>query len=198
MIIIDYDKTVTKSDSIYLLYRSAFYYFDNRFKVVDYLYFVYFAVLSKANYITNAQFKEAIFQRIFRNRSQKDIEKFLNAVAKEESHISNLNVAGILLREMGPKLGDDIIIVTASPESYVARLLPHYQVIGTQFLFSRGDFKSLLVNCYGDEKVELLKKNKIYKWEVALSDSMSDIKLFDLATKRGYLVNGKQGVEKFK
>ncbi len=194
MIIVDFDKTITKSDSIFMLYRVAYRYFGIRFRFLGYLYFFFYALLNKLNIITNAQFKNVIFKKIFANRLEVEVKQFFKVAACQQSHINNLNVSGFLLLKLGPNVAQKVIIVTASPEIYVSYLLPQYKVIGTRFLFVDGQFNSVLTNCHAGNKVELLYKSGIFKWDIAFSDNMSDINLLKLSKECGYLVSGRQGV----
>ncbi len=180
----DFDGTLTKSDS---LKHFIFWYFNWPNLLVKTLwftpYFFYYRLLLGDNSIAKeklfAIFWGGVSEAIFNEKCSKFANEILPKQIKKQA---------FRRLEWHLNQGDDVFVVSASVENYLAPLTQNWgvQLIGTKLSVENnaitGKFKGK--NCYGDEKssrihnaVNLKKYEKIY----AYGDSKGDQEMLELA-----------------
>lgn len=179
-IIFDFDKTLTKLDSI-----TLFTFFIWRRKYVDILVIVKLLFLSLKyafKMLDNTDFKSSYFRslKVHRNEINLWFDEYF------ESHLfkGNLNMSAIFLSLTND---DNIVVVTASPAYYVSKVFPHIRVIGGELLFDKSGLCCGYQNCFGDSKSTILLSKNI-NVDYVFTDSKSDMPLIKICKKEAFLV----------
>jgi phosphoserine phosphatase len=179
-IILDFDKTLTKRDSL-----TLFTLFLWRGKYVD-IYTIVKLLFLSAKYvlkkIDNNEFKNSYFLLL---QVQKDeIYRWFDEYLESHLFKKNLNISANILSLQSD---NKIVVVTASPAYYVSKVFPKINVIGGELLFDKSDFCCGYKNCYADSKVaNLLSKNVVVDY--VFTDSTSDMPLIKVCKKKAFIV----------
>ena len=183
MVIFDFDKTLINKDTLFGFYRCV--HGDNMLFKVKRVLLIFAAILYKLKFIDNDKLKSFGIGLFLKGKSLKEISK-LSAVYADSLQLNKIYY-DVFLKI--PK--NERIIISASPEVYLAKVFPDEKVIGTTFKYKNGFLKGLEFNCYGKRKLEKLFLlypdvyiNKVY------SDSMSDKPLFEKSKKYYIIKNG--------
>ena len=179
-IIIDFDKTLTKRDSL-----TLFTFFMWREKYVD-IYIIVRLLLLSVKYvlktIDNNQFKNSYFRLL--QVQKKEIYRWFDEYLESQIFKKNLNMSATILSLLSD---NEIVVVTASPTYYVSKVFPTINVIGGELIFDDSDFCCGYENCYADSKVaNLSSKNVVVDY--VFTDSTSDMPLIKVCKKEAFLV----------
>ena len=173
----DFDKTLTIEDT-FIPFLGFMLKALNRSRA-RLILVVLFAFLYKLKIISNEQFKNISIKATICNV---DLEK-IDVYAKlfSESKIINLSSHGIYLSE---NKKDDAIIITGALEIYAKYFFTKYFVIGSKlYVDHNGYVKGLKFNCFGANKVTVLKFYGLRTVDTLYTDSMSDLPLMQIADK---------------
>ena len=139
---------------------------------------------------SNQRTKERLLHNCFGQMTEEEFNTFCQSFANSHRHI--------LRKELYDKLveakanGDEVVVVTASPENWVSRLVPEFKVLGTKMEFNpRFTGRFLTPNCYAQEKVNRileaypkLKTARSFYHVTAFGDSRGDKEMFEFADER--------------
>lgn len=146
----DFDGTLTTKDSmmeIILFQRGKRGLFTALLRILPWI------ALMLLHLYSNQKTKEKLLFHCFGRMKEEDFDAFCRRFADTNRHILRLNLYAKLLK--AKREGAEVVVVTASPEKWVARLVPDFKVLGTQLQFSEKGMERhfLTKNCYGKEKV---------------------------------------------
>ncbi len=146
----DFDGTLTTKDSmmeIILFQRGKRGLFTALLRILPWI------ALMLLHLYSNQKTKEKLLHHCFGKMKEKDFDTFCQRFADTHRHILRQNLYEKLLK--AKREGAEVVVVTASPEKWVARLVPDFKVLGTQLQFSEKGMERhfLTKNCYGKEKV---------------------------------------------
>lgn len=173
----DFDKTLTYRDTtmIFLFHCCNI----SKNSNIKKLLIIFFAVLHKVRLINNDNFKSLSYGLVFKRKNKQMIVD-----ASKEFVKKNYDLLNLLGKRVSRNTEKQNYIVTASPQIYVQMYFKNMPVIGTTFLFDPDDYyRSIEVNCYGNNKVKALVKNKIYKIDEFYTDSFSDRPVMEISKK---------------
>ena len=139
---------------------------------------------------SNQRTKERLLHNCFGQMTEEEFNAFCQSFANSHRHI--------LRKELYDKLveakanGDEVVVVTASPENWVSRLVPEFKVLGTKMEFNpRFTGRFLTPNCYAQEKVNRileaypkLKTARSFYHVTAFGDSRGDKEMLEFADER--------------
>jgi phosphoserine phosphatase len=122
--------------------------------------------------------------------TEEEFNAFCQRFADSHRHILRKDLYDRLME--AKKNGNEVVVVTASPENWVSRLVPEFKVLGTKMEFNpcfTGRF--LTPNCYAQEKVnrileaypELKTDGNRYR-VTAFGDSRGDKEMLEFADER--------------
>ncbi len=186
IIIIDFDKTLFKKDS---LIEFCKYIFKKKpLQMWSIIPQVFATLLYLFKLIDTKKYKE-LFLLYLHGINEQELTSF----AKEfwaNTGMENFNSS---ITSLFNKKDFRIICISASPEIYLSPITEVYQIelIGTKIAFSKNTYKIIGENCKGEEKVKRLKKYlnaETIDIEESYSDSITDLPLFKLS-KKAYLVD---------
>lgn len=141
---------------------------------------------------SNQRTKERLLGICFGSMSEEEFNDFCKKFADRHRHILRNSLYDKLVEAQ--KNGDEVVVVTASPENWVSRLVPEFHVLGTRMEFN-GRFTGhfLTPNNYGGEKVNRvledypeLKENRKDYYVVAYGDSKGDRQMLEFADEPHY------------
>jgi HAD superfamily hydrolase (TIGR01490 family) len=151
--------------------------------------------------VTAAQIKErvliAVLGGVGRDEVRRYTDEFLDRLI-----LKGMSTRGLEVLEEHRKLGDILVLLSASPDIYVRQLgqrLGFHEVICTEVKWNGEQFSGELsgLNIKGEEKVQCflaLRKRCAETVVVAYADNMSDLPLLR-AVDVGVLVNGSKKVQ---
>lgn len=178
MNVYDFDGTLYLGDSSIDFYKFCF---KKKKKCLLILpKFLFFTFLYFIKVVEKEKIKSVFFSYL---KFFKDINELVDYFWQE--NIKKIN------NELIKNINKKDYIISASPEFLINGLKKYYDfnLIATIVNEKNGNLKSK--NCYGQEKVNRLKKKKIYRVEKVYSDSMSDYPLM-LIAKDAYIVKNKK------
>lgn len=101
---------------------------------------------------SNQRTKERLLHNCFGKMTEEEFNVFCQDFADRHRHILRKSLYDKLMEYQ--RQGHEVVVVTASPENWVSRLVPEFKVLGTKMEFSpRFTGRFLTPNCYGQEKV---------------------------------------------
>lgn len=139
---------------------------------------------------SNQRTKERLLHNCFGRMTEDEFNAFCQRFADNHRHILRKSLYDKLVQAQ--QHGDEVVVVTASPENWVSRLVPEFKVLGTKMAFSpcfSGRF--LTPNCYAQEKVnriltaypELVADRSSYH-VIAFGDSRGDSEMLEFADEK--------------
>lgn len=147
----DFDGTLTTKDSmmeiiVYQRGRSGL--------IIALLSILPWLMLMFLHLYPNQKTKEKLLKRCFGNMTEGEFDAFCQRFADAHRHILRNDLYQKLLQAKAE--GDEVVVVTASPENWVSRLVPDFKVLGTRMEFDEKGFTGHFFtrNCYGKEKVK--------------------------------------------
>lgn len=186
MVAFDFDKTLTKKDTLFGFYKAAHgsgWLFEVKRTVL-----LGFAAAYKLKLLSNTALKQAGIWLFLRGKGKREIEE----VAKEYARTVEWNAVyrdHFLIQPEGQR-----VVVSASFEEYLRPLFPDTVFFGSKLRYNKGRVAGLERNLYGKTKVEVLQECGYHSFEAVYSDSKVDTPLFGLGEK-AYLVQGDQVTE---
>ena len=142
---------------------------------------------------SNQRTKERLLHNCFGQLTEEEFNAYCQRFADSHRHILRKDLYDKLME--AKKNGDEVVVVTASPENWVSRLVPEFKVLGTKMEFNpRFTGRFLTPNCYGQEKVnrilqaypELKTDRNIYHI-TAYGDSRGDKEMLAFADEPHYI-----------
>jgi len=183
----DFDGTLTTKDSM----MSIIIYQRGRFGLVFALLRILpWLILMFMGGYSNQRTKERLLYHCFGRMTEEEFNAFCQRFADSHRHILRKDLYDRLME--AKKNGNEVVVVTASPENWVSRLVPEFKVLGTKMEFSpcfTGRF--LTPNCYAQEKVNRileaypeLKTDRNRYHVTAFGDSRGDKEMLELADEQ--------------
>ena len=186
----DFDGTLTTRDSM----MSIIIYQRGRLGLVlSLLRVLPWLILMFMGRYSNQRTKERLLHNCFGQLTEEEFNVFCQRFADSHRHILRKDLYDKLME--AKKNGDEVVVVTASPENWVSRLVPEFKVLGTRMEFNpRFTGRFLTPNCYGQEKVnrilqaypELKTDRNIYHI-TAYGDSRGDKEMLAFADEPHYI-----------
>lgn len=192
--VFDFDGTLTLKDSMMAIIVFQRGHLGLLWALLRQIHLITLMFLGK---YPNQKTKEHLLSYCFGGMEEKSFELFCQRFADSHQHILNPDMLTRLRK--ATEEGQMVYVITASPESWVARLIPGVRILGSKMEIVNGKITGRLSNknCYGPEKVERLLSDcpDIYKnrenYEItAYGDSRGDHEMFKFAN-HAYLI--KQG-----
>ena len=183
----DFDGTLTTKDSM----MSIIIYQRGRFGLVlALLRILPWLILMFMGRYSNQRTKERLLHHCFGRMTEEEFNAFCQRFADSHWHILRKDLYDRLME--AKKNGNEVVVVTASPENWVSRLVPEFKVLGTKMEFNpcfTGRF--LTPNCYAQEKVNRileaypeLKTDRNRYRVTAFGDSRGDKEMLEFADER--------------
>lgn len=183
----DFDGTLTTKDSM----MSIIIYQRGRFGLVFALLRILpWLILMFMGRYSNQRTKERLLHHCFGRMTEEEFNAFCQRFADSHRHILRKDLYDRLME--AKKNGNEVVVVTASPENWVSRLVPEFKVLGTKMEFNpcfTGRF--LTPNCYAQEKVNRileaypeLKTDRNRYRVTAFGDSRGDKEMLEFADER--------------
>ena len=183
----DFDGTLTTTDSmmsIIIYQRGKLGLALSLLRILPWLILMFMGRYS------NQRTKERLLHNCFGQMTEEEFNAFCQSFADSHRHILRNDLYDKLVK--AKENGDEVVVVTASPENWVSRLVPEFKVLGTKMDFNpcfTGRF--LTPNCYAQEKVnrilaaypELITARNCYH-VTALGDSRGDKEMLEFADER--------------
>lgn len=190
----DFDKTITKSDTILPICRFLAEYYNSifLFRIIQFNF-----ILFRLTLINSKKFKEKIVYLLLKEKSLEDVEKIVSDfITTNFDELFNNDIIEIINREKNA--GNRIIIVTSNLELFVnpvKKILSFDEVYGTKIKSSNSIIGEGIEgeNCSGIRKAEVVNELKSkYQFENVISygDSKSDFDMLRLADE-SYLAHYK-------
>lgn len=181
----DFDGTLTTADSMFriIVFHKGWTWF-----ILTMLMMSPLIVLMFLGVVSNHRTKEILLGRCFGGMTEEEFCETCQRFADANRSILRKGLYNDLLREK--QNGNVVIVITASPERWVSRLIPEFKVLGTKLEFTTEGFtgRFLTPNCYGQEKVNRLlseypdiKANRQDYYITAFGDSRGDKELLAYA-----------------
>jgi len=187
----DFDSTLTTTDSmmsIIIFQRGRLGLALAMLRIMPWI------LLMVARLYPNQRAKERLLHNCFGKMSEEEFNAFCQQFADTHRHILRTDLHHRLIKEQ--RNGNEVVLVTASPENWVSRLVPEFKVLGTKMEFGEKGFtgRFLSKNCYGKEKVcrllceypDIEKQRKEF-FITAFGDSRGDKELLEFADE-GHLI----------
>ena len=183
----DFDGTLTTKDSM----MSIIIYQRGRLGLVlALLRILPWLILMFMGRYSNQRTKERLLHHCFGQMTMEEFNDFCQRFADNHRHILRNNLYDKLVDAKAT--GDEVVVVTASPENWVSRLVPEFKVLGTKMEFNpcfTGRF--LTPNCYAQEKVNRilaaypeLETDRSSFHVTAFGDSRGDKEMLEFADER--------------
>ena len=185
----DFDGTLTTTDSMMsiIIYQRG-----KLGLILALLRILPWLILMFMGKYSNQRTKERLLHDCFGRMTKKEFNAFCQKFADSHKHILRKSLYDKLVEAQHN--GDEIVVVTASPENWVSRLVPEFKVLGTKMEFKpcfSGKF--LTPNCYAQEKVNRileaypeLKTNRNDIHIIAFGDSRGDKEMLEFADEQYY------------
>ena len=183
----DFDGTLTTKDSM----MSIIIYQRGRLGLVFALLRILpWLILMFMGRYSNQRTKERLLHHCFGRMTEEEFNTFCQRFADSHRHILRKDLYDRLME--AKKNGNEVVVVTASPENWVSRLVPEFKVLGTKMEFNpcfTGRF--LTPNCYAQEKVNRIleaypelntDRNRYHV--IAFGDSRGDKEMLEFAEER--------------
>ena len=173
IIVFDFDKTLTKKDTLFGFFLFAanknFYFY---FKVI---YYYILMGLAKLHCIKNEKLKT------------KGIQLFLSPLTRERLDFKFKNYHktiryNSLYSNLDFNADAKYFVLSASFQDYIRPIFPNFvNVFGSTIKYKNDSAKGILFNCYKEQKAQLLKKQNIQEIALLYTDSFSDFELAKMA-----------------
>jgi HAD superfamily phosphoserine phosphatase-like hydrolase len=185
----DFDGTLTTTDSMMsiIIYQRG-----KLGLILALLRILPWLILMFMGKYSNQRTKERLLHDCFGRMTKNEFNAFCQKFADSHKHILRKSLYDKLVEAQHN--GDEIVVVTASPENWVSRLVPEFKVLGTKMEFKpcfSGKF--LTPNCYAQEKVNRileaypeLKTNRNDIHIIAFGDSRGDKEMLEFADEQYY------------
>ena len=173
IIVFDFDKTLTKKDTLFGFFLFAAN--KNLSYYLKVIYYCFLMLLAKLDLIKNEKLKS------------KGIQLFLNPLSKEQLKFKFENYhKTIVFNSLYSSLdfGEDAnyFVLSASFQDYIHPIFPNFvNVFGSTINYKDDVAQGLLFNCYKEGKVQLLKAQDIKEIDILYTDSFSDFELAKMA-----------------
>lgn len=183
----DFDGTLTTTDSMMeiIIYQRGK--IGLAFAMLRILPWIILMIMGR---YSNQRTKERLLHNCFGKMSESEFNTFCQKFADSHRHILRKSVYDKLMEAQ--KRGEEVVVVTASPENWVSRLVPEFKVLGTKMEFCpcfTGSF--LTPNCYGQEKVNRIlaaypeiKTDRNNCHITSFGDSRGDREMLELADEK--------------
>ncbi len=188
----DFDKTITKSDTILPICRFLV---ENYNSIFLFRKIQMNFILFRLKLISSKKFKERIVSRLLKGKTQSDIEKIVSDfIITNFDELFNREVIDLINREKNA--GNRIFIVTSNLELFVnpvKKFLAVDEVYGTK-IKNKNNFIDAAIegeNCSGIRKAEIVKEYKSehqFEKVIAYGDSIGDYKMLEVSDE-SYLAN---------
>lgn len=154
VIVSDFDGTLTSRDTMFDIIRFQR---GRRGLFLLLVRLLPWLMLMKAGLYSHHRAKERLLALCFRGVSREAFAAFAQRFA-DARRTALLRQKLLALLRQAQRKGDTVIVVTASPEEWVRRFVPEFQVVGTRMAFTDEGFTGRFAtpNCYGAEKVRRL------------------------------------------
>lgn len=183
----DFDGTLTTKDSM----MSIIIYQRGRLGLVlALLRILPWLILMFMGRYSNQRTKERLLHHCFGRMTVEEFNDFCQRFADSHRYILRNDLYDKLVDAKAN--GDEVVVVTASPENWVSRLVPEFKVLGTKMEFNpcfTGRF--LIPNCYAQEKVNRilaaypeLETDRSSFHVTAFGDSRGDKEMLEFADER--------------
>lgn len=181
----DFDKTITKSDTILPICRFIAEHYNSisSFRIIQINFFLF-----RLKIISSKKFKEKIVLHLLKGKSRDEIEIIIsNFLTKHFDELFNKEITDLIGREKNR--GDKVIIVTSNLELFVnpvKNILSVDEVYGTK-VKTKNNFINAGVegeNCSGIRKAEIVNEYKSkFQFEkvIAYGDSIGDYKMLEVS-----------------
>lgn len=185
----DFDGTLTTTDSMMsiIIYQRG-----KLGLILALLRILPWLILMFMGKYSNQRTKERLLHGCFGRMTEDEFNAFCQKFADSHRHILRKSLYDKLVEAQHN--GDEIVVVTASPENWVSRLVPEFKVLGTKMEFNpcfSGKF--LTPNCYAQEKVNRileaypeLRTNRKDIHIIAFGDSRGDKEMLEFADEQYY------------
>jgi len=175
LVVFDFDKTLTKKDTLFGFYREV----DgkNPFFLFKHLILLSAAVLFKFRFINNDRLKKTGVRLFLMGKSRKKI------MAAAQSYSKKIELNKIYREHYSNLAKEEKVILSASLEEYLKFLFPGEQVYASTLNYSNDRVKGLTRNLYGDRKKRLLNSFGIDKIICLYTDSYMDEPLMRISEK---------------
>lgn len=183
MVVFDFDKTLTNTDTLWGFYRQV----DGNspiFVLKRSLLFLS-ALLYKVRVISNTQLKRIGVGLFLKGKSRPCLEESAVDYARK------IQLNGIYSNHFLSTQKEKRWIVSASFEIYLQAIFPNEKVIGSSLQFSEEKVYGLKKNMYGAQKKQALEERRIDKIECFFTDSYCDRPLMNIAKKTNIIKNGR-------
>ena len=173
IIVFDFDKTLTKKDTLFGFFLFA----SNKnfslyFKVT---YYCFLMTLAKLNLIKNEELKS------------RGVQLFLSPLSKEQLKFKFENyhktiTFNSLYSSLDFSEDANYFVLSASFQDYIRPIFPNFvNVMGSTIKYKDDVAQELLFNCYEEGKVQLLKNENVQEIDTLYTDSFSDFELAKMA-----------------
>ena len=155
-------------------------------------------VLMLLRLYSNHKAKERLLHNCFGGMTQEDLERRAEDFAHDNQHLLRHTLLNTI--QQAEASGAAVVVITASAETWVKKMLPSFHVAGTQLEFAGNRFtgRFLTPNCYGAEKVRrleecfpLLKTERQNYHVIVYGDSNGDRQLMEYADE-SHLIKSKE------
>lgn len=180
IIVFDFDKTLTYTDTLLGFYNSI----DNTkySRYLKLLIYFFLMIFFKLNLITNHVLKKTGFLIFLKGKSK----EFINNKAK--SYASKIIFNKLYHSFDFSNNNNLIIIISASYEVYLKYIFPNnVKVIGSNFIYKDNYALKFNFNCFSENKVSALKDIGVHNIDEFYTDSYSDRSLVRMS-KESFIV----------
>lgn len=151
--VFDFDGTLTLKDSMMaiIVYQRGY-----PGLVWALLREIHLIILMFLGFYSNQKAKENLLGYCFGGMADSEFDAFCKEFAAKHTSILSPEMTKRLMK--AKEEGQQVYVITASPESWVAPLVPDCEVVGSRMDSADGKITGRLCckNCYGPEKVERL------------------------------------------
>jgi len=184
LIVFDFDKTLTWRDT-----NLGFFRFAGKLKAfypIRFILYIGFVVLRKIKLISNLKLKNLGLLLFIGNLSKERIVEISEAYSK------TIKLKDEVMEAYNDhkKEGNEIIIISASVDSYVRPLFPEVKVFGS-VIEHKGKKPYLATHCYCEAKVKILAEQDVSVIDELYTDNISDLPMARISNKI-YLVTGSE------
>lgn len=185
LFVTDFDGTLTTADS---MFRIIIFHKGWTWLILTMLLMSPLILLMFLGVVSNHRTKEILLGRSFGGMTEEEFCDMCQRFADTNCSMLRKELYEDLLQEQ--RNGNTVVVITASPEHWVSRLVPEFKVLGTRLEFTTEGFtgRFLTPNCYGQEKVNRLldeytdiKDNRRDYHITAFGDSRGDKELLAFA-----------------
>lgn len=195
MLVLDFDGTLTRADTLIALFRHAR---GTAFTLLTLALYAPLLVLMKLRLYPNWKAKQRVFARFFKGMEADGFDRLCQSFA--QSHARLMRPGGIACVRKALRRGARVVVVSASAENWVRCFVQTYlsvdgneqiEVLGTRLEMAHGRLTGRFStpNCYGPEKVRRIQAVLPCRdvWHVkAYGDSRGDREMLAWADEAHY------------